>query len=688
MMLNIIATILISSFFTFVNSVTFKPVAPPTYPLAVRNPYLSAWMPGNQIAELASGQPEFWFGNPLNWAIIVRVDGHAYDLFGVHGSSSSSSAATVVSAEYTSTHSIFNLGAGSVQFTLDFFSPVSLTNYVRESLPFSYLTVTATAASGSPNVQIYSDIDETWTGQNASTSATRSVAGSTSILTLNADNAATYSQSADEIALWADVVYASRPVNGSKLSVATGSPDSVRGSFEKNGSLPTSASSWTAGDVAGIAHDLGQISGSKSVTYAIGVVRENAINYLGQAQTGFYRTEFSETSDALNHFLDDYDAAIEESDGLDSTIQTTGASVAGSNYSDILALSLRQIFGGVDVTAESTNSSTPLAFMKEISSDGNVNTIDVIFPTLPFWYALAPNYIRLLLEPDMAYMATGRWPRQFAIHDIGSNYPNATGHDNGAEEDMPIEESGNILILSYAYQLATGDTSFTTKYSALFKQFADYIAANGLYPTNQLSTTDGLGSFTNMTSLGIKSAVSLAAYGKMTGQSNYTSLGRSFASTINTIGTGIFTSNATDQPYFDIVYDNTTWYMQFNIMPDKLLGLDVFNQSTFNAQSAFYPAVRSQAGVAIEELAQWGKTDWQMWCAAASLGTPTGNATAQMFVDDLHAFMANGMNTIPFSDRYWVDGPQVGEGVFRARPTVGGHYALWAMKEGPAKTKR
>jgi hypothetical protein len=69
--------------------------------------------------------------------------------------------ATVVSASYTSTHSIFVLQAGGARFTLDFFSPVSATNFVRQSLPFSYLSVTTDTTTMSA-VQIYSDIDGSW----------------------------------------------------------------------------------------------------------------------------------------------------------------------------------------------------------------------------------------------------------------------------------------------------------------------------------------------------------------------------------------------------------------------------------------------------------------------------------------------------------------------------------------------
>jgi Domain of unknown function (DUF5127)/Domain of unknown function (DUF4964) len=115
----------------------YRPIQPPSYPLAVRNPYLSTWMPGNHVAHLPSSSPQFWAGQDLTWGIIVRVDGVAYNVFGVPKGVKGTKAGVIKGATYTSTHSIFELTAGAVNVKLDFFSPVSPSNYLRQSLPFS-----------------------------------------------------------------------------------------------------------------------------------------------------------------------------------------------------------------------------------------------------------------------------------------------------------------------------------------------------------------------------------------------------------------------------------------------------------------------------------------------------------------------------------------------------------------------
>lgn len=120
-----------------VAAITFSPIQPPSYPLAVRNPYLNTWLPGNLVANLPSAPPQFWTGKELAWSVIAKVDGKAYSLFGVTDRIDGVTEAQVASAKFTSTHSIFTLRAGSLSFELDFFSPVSPENLLRQSLPFS-----------------------------------------------------------------------------------------------------------------------------------------------------------------------------------------------------------------------------------------------------------------------------------------------------------------------------------------------------------------------------------------------------------------------------------------------------------------------------------------------------------------------------------------------------------------------
>lgn len=131
-----------------------------------------------------------------------------------------------------------------------------------------------------------------------------------------------------------------------------------------------------AGDVVGIAQDLGSVSTSASITYAIGYTRDAAVNYLGNARASYYSATYKDPISAVSHFLDDYADAAAEASSMDSNIDSKATSTAGTNYSDIVTLSVRQAYGAADLTipADTLDTSDLMLFLKEISSDGNVNT--------------------------------------------------------------------------------------------------------------------------------------------------------------------------------------------------------------------------------------------------------------------------------------------------------------------------
>lgn len=665
--------------------ITHHPVLPPSYPLAVRNPYLSAWMPSDRVQQLPYAEPQFWAGQELGWSVIVRVDGQAYSLMGVPDIDDREILpATVRRAEFTSTHSIFDLTAGSVRLTLDFFSPVSPSNYLRQSLPFSYLTVRVSRSYGS-DIQIYSDIDGRWTGrEDRSVLDYEQHDDGLAIHSLSVEDAAKYAEASD-MALWGKAVLASRPSEFSSLSALAGDPKSVRGQFVREGNLSEQDFAWSYGSVAALAHDLGNVYGEASINFAVGYEREAAINYLGEEYTGYYRADYPTTHQALSFFLEEYGEALFESLKLDQELAAFSTAAAGPKYADIVALSTRQAYGGIDLTIpnDSLDTNDVLAFIKELSSDGNINTIDVIMPAFPIYWVLDPDWIRLMLEPVMRYLDAGRWHLPYTIHDLGSHYPHAIGHDDQKAEPMPIEECGNLLVLALAYARATGDVEWTAQYMDIFQKYADYLVDNSIDIANQLSSNDAAGPLANETNLAIKAAVGIKAFGELSGIDRYSRIGEEHATLFFEEGLG----TDDEQTHFVLQYPDhpESWKTPYNLFPDVLLGLKTFSEEAIRVNSEFYSTVRGEYGVPLDNRQDWAKSDWNMWLAATF-----ETNTRDEFVDDLWAFMTNGKHNWPFSDRYVstsAHGNLPGTPILcRARPTVGGHFALLALK-GPASVQ-
>lgn len=131
--------------------------------------------------------------------------------------------------------------------------------------------------------------------------------------------------------------------------------------------------------------------------------------------------------------------------------------------------------------------------MKEISSNGNMNTIDVIFPAHPVFLYTNPDLLKYLLRPHFEIQESGHYPNSYAMHDIGSHYPNATGHPDGNDEPMPLEECGNMAIMALAFAQKSGDTAYLESHYTILRQWTDYLIEDALYPANQISTDDFAG---------------------------------------------------------------------------------------------------------------------------------------------------------------------------------------------------
>lgn len=478
--------------------------------------------------------------------------------------------------------------------------------------------------------------------------------------------------------------------NTANLTHQSGNAVDVRGLFVSSGSLNNTAdTNYRAINDSfptfGFALDLGTVGATPvSNLFTINLNQQEAIVFEGsggnQSQPSLWTSYFNSNVDADSFFYNDYPQAQALADTFDNKVASDSTGAAGSNYLLITTLSARQAFGSIQLTGTPNQT---FVFLKEISSDGNVNTVDVLFPWHPIALYANPTLLKLALEPLFINQEAGYWPFAFAEHDIGSAYPNATGHNDGNAEQQPLEECGNMIIMALAYAQRANDNAWLSSHYTLLNQWVGYLIQEALIPLNQISTDDFAGALPNQTNLALKGIIGIQAMAEISNRTshaadaaNYTSIAASYITQWVTLAT---TTNAT-LPHTTLNYNNeTTYSLLYNLWAAPLLSFGSFvPQQVYDRQSAFYPSVANKYGVPLDTRHSYTKLDWQLFCAAVATA-----ATRDLFIADIAAFINATPDGYPLSDLYDTgNASTVYSALFRARPVVGGAFALLVLPEG------
>jgi len=128
-------------------------------------------------------------------------------------------------------------------------------------------------------------------------------------------------------------------------------------------------------------------------------------------------------------------------------------------------------------------------------------------------------------------------------------------------------------------------------------------------------------------------------------------------------------TDANDGDHFRLAFDLPgTWSQKYNLVWDRILGLNLFPPSVAQREMAFYRRVECPFGLALDNRRLYSKLDWIMWTA-----TLTGSRTdSEALVAPVFDFLNTTPNRVPMSDWYWThDATKTG---FQARSVVGGVF--------------
>ncbi len=350
------------------------------------------------------------------------------------------------------------------------------------------------------------------------------------------------------------------------------------------------------------------VSGATVETlFAVGLTQETVILFQGNssapaALTGLWTAHYETAAASAAAFVGDWPQQHHDAAALDARVHNDAFRAGGAGYAALCELALRQVFGSLQVAASA--SGQQYLFLKEISSDGDIQTVDVIFPAHPVFLYLNPELLRLLLDPLFEDQESGHYPNPWSIHDLGF-FPRAVGFPGGNDEAMPVEECGNMIIMALAYAQRTGGdgAAYLAQHWPLLRQWAQFLVDDSLIPDYQLSTDDFAGPLANQTNLALKGILGVRAMAEIArligvadttpglAASDKAAAAASFLQTAQDYiaqWTDLGTNNAASPPHTTLAYNVPDSHgLLYNLYADRLLSLGLVPPAVYDMQSAF-----------------------------------------------------------------------------------------------------
>ena len=642
------------------------PFRPPAVPLVTNDPYLSIWSHADHLTDDVT---RHWTTAPYPLVSLIRIDGKAYRLMG--NDPAAVPALPQIGLQITPTRSIYEFDDAQVHVTLTFMTPLLPDNLDVLTRPATYLTWAVKSVDGKSHaVSLYDSTSSALAVNLPENEVTwqRETAGPLTALKTGAVLQTLFDPRGDGVRINWGYAYAAAPTGQSQACI--GGNDALIKSFAEKGTLPPADEIPPRAvkdnePVMAFVFDLGAV-GAEEVSRHVIVAYDELyeINFSGAKLLPFWKRNGAETPDLLQNAEADYPGLVQKCRDFDRDLMSDMTRVGGERYAQLCALAYRQCLAATGIAADANKQ--PLLFTKENTSNGDIATVDVIFPMNPVLLFLSPALAKASVAPVLIYAASDRWKFPNAPHDLGT-YPvaSATG---AAGEAMVVEESGNMIILCDAIAKADGNPDFCAPWWAQLTQWAKYLEQYGLDPGDQLCTDDFMGHLAHNSNLSVKAIVGLAAYGDLCQRRGDAATAQRYSALAKADAKN-WMKMARDGNHYRLAFDKPgTWSQKYNLVWDGLLGLNVFPASVASDEIAYYKTKMQTYGLPLDSRTKLGDTD-HMFCTATMA---PDQAAFESFISPFYDYLDKTTVRQPLADTYMTD--RLDRGGFHARPVVGGLF--------------
>ncbi len=598
------------------------------------------------------------------------------------------------------TSTYYTFACGPVELDLVFTAPMLMDDLDLISTPVNYLSYQVRATDGQQHdVQFYFATSPQLTVNEMTQPTRTNLITDRGVQYLKAGSVSqpVLGRAGDLISI--DWGYLYLPAINGAVSMASAAE--MENYFTANGRLPAFNAQLTSTEQASMPtmaymRNFGKVSDARSFML-IGYDEVKDIRYMGTDYPGYWARDGKTITEAFEQLRDNYRNIMDRCRQQDQTIYDDGLKAGNVKYAELLSGSYRHVLAAHKLFQDSKGNI--LYFSKENNSNGCVNTVDLTYPSAPLFLmyntTLMKGMIRSILDYCSNRFSNHRWGfPDFAAHDIGT-YPHAngqvyattTGSKTNFGGNMPIEESGNILTLIGAIVRIEGNADWlsATDLNTLYG-WASYLRDYGQDPDTQLCTDDFAGHWAHNANLSLKAIFGVAAYAYIAEISGRVPERRwvPFADKVKQMAQ-IWEVDARDGDHYKLAFDRGgTWSIKYNMVWDKLWGLNLFSDDVMRREIKFYLNHQNEFGLPLDNREAYSKTDWIIWVASLAPDTET----FLKFSDRIWEYVNRTPTRWPLSDWFWTNGAGNARG-FRARSVIGGHWMKVLMdKYAPAKPEQ
>jgi hypothetical protein len=670
----------------------------PAIPLIVHDPYFSIWSPTDRLTD---SWPMHWSGRSHQLAGMIRVDGNPFRFLGKETANSEASIPAIDQQDYEvlPTRTRYRFQAGGIELVLSFVTPVLADDLDLLARPLTYVSAEVVATDRATHaVELYLDAAAALAVGTPEEQVIwgRHRAGEVEALWIGTKNQPVLERAGDEITIdWGYLQLSARPGQGATGAIGEGL--TLRSRFARDGriearddvgfgarlAMPAPAATVTRPDAAGRDDDrsplvvaawaigLGSVGATPArADWCIAYDQVLAVEYFGRRLPPLWRTRHGSAVALIERAWAEQAEIKARAVAFDEDLLVRAEQAGGPVYARLVSLAYRQCLGGHSLVRDLDG--RLLYFSKENSSNGCMATVDITYPTSPFFLLLNPALLEAQLEPVCALAASGMWPFPFAPHDVG-RFPRANGQVYGGgihtlHRQMPVEECGNMLLCVAGLVQRTGDTAFAERYWLVLESWAGYLAEHGLDPENQLCTDDFAGHLAHNTNLSIKAILALGAWAQLCQKRGLGEAGEHYRGLA--LGwAGRWQEMALDGDHYRLTFNGAgSWSQKYNLIWDRLLGLALFPPEVAKAELATYRRRQNAFGLPLDSRSPYTKLDWILWTACLT-GDP-GDFAA--LVEPLGHWLDATEDRVPLTDWYFTDtGRLTHARGFRARTVVG-----------------